>query len=37
MDFIAGFIAGALLVVAVPKAFDLASSAWAAIKGKIGK
>lgn len=37
MEFIAGFACGALLVVAVPRAFDLASSAWAAIKARIGK
>lgn len=37
MDFIAGFIAGVLIVVAVPRAFDLASDVWGRIKSKIGK
>lgn len=37
MDFLAGVITGALVVVAVPKAFDLASAAWAKIQSKIGK
>lgn len=37
MEFIMGFIAGALVVVAVPKAFNVAADVWARIRDKVGR